>query len=260
MVRTVPGAFHAVYCHTPARWLYRDDYLSAGRGRSWREALASPAFGPLRHIDRSAAHRADLYIGNSRAVVDRIKTVYGIDAVLVPPPVDTARFTPTPRGERLLAISRLLPYKNVDVLVQAATKLSVGLDVVGDGPELRRLQALAGPSVTFHGPLSDPAVVDLMQSARAVCIAAEEDFGLVAVEAQAAGKPVIAYGRGGALETVEDGVTGILFDRLTIDAVVVAIDAVDAISLGPEEIANRADRFSVAAFRRRLTEVVSAQG
>jgi glycosyltransferase involved in cell wall biosynthesis len=256
MARSAPDAFHAVYCYTPARWLYRDDHLSVGRQRSLQRVLASPMIGTLRHLDRKAARRADLYIGISHAVQRRIKHVYGIDAAMVHPPVDVERFRPTPRGERLLVISRLLPYKRVDLLVRAATQIGIGLDVVGDGPLLPALREIAGPGVTFHGGVDDAAVVELIEGCRGVCVAAEEDFGLVAVEAQAAGKPVIAYGAGGALETVEEGLTGVLFRERNHDSVMAAIEAAERIETAPEVIAQRAQRFSRAAFRSRLTSVL----
>lgn len=126
---------------------------------------------------------------------------------MVPPPVEVDRFRPRARGERLLIVSRLLPYKHVELVVRAATRVGAGLDVVGEGPLFQELRQLAGPSVTFHGGASDETVVELMEGCSALCVAAEEDFGIAAVEAQAAGKPVIAYGRGGSLETIDEGVT-----------------------------------------------------
>ena len=192
-----PTALHVVYCYTPARWLYGGEHLDGLASRSARQSLLEPALGVFRRIDRRAAHRADVYIGISQNVQRRIRSTYGINAVVVPPPVDVDRFRPTPRGERLLTVSRLLPYKHVDLLVRSATRSGVGLDVVGEGPMLSFLREIAGPTVTLHGGVSDEAVGQLMERCSAVCVAAEEDFGLVAVEAQAAGKPVIAYGRGG---------------------------------------------------------------
>jgi glycosyltransferase involved in cell wall biosynthesis len=256
IARSTPRALHVVYCYTPARWLYGGKHLQIGPGLSARQALASPALGLFRRIDRKAAFRADLYIAISRAVQRRIHAAYGIEAAVVPPPVDIDRFTPTPRGERLLAVSRLLPYKHVDLLVRAATRSGVGLDVVGDGPMLPYLREIAGPTVALHGGASDDAVIQLMEGCRAVCIAAEEDFGLVAVEAQAAGKPVVAYGRGGSLETIEKDVTGVFFQDLTEDCLLDAVAASDRLETPPESIARNARRFSRNAFRSGLMHAI----
>ena len=256
LVRVRPGAFHAVYCHTPARWLYRTEHLAV-RGRSpVRYAAASLLARPLRRSDQHGARRADLYLANSENVRRRIMMAYGVGATVIFPPVDVDRFRPRPRGERLLVISRLLPYKRVDLIVEAATRLGLGLDVVGDGPTLPALRAVAGPRVAFHGAVSDETVVELIEGCRAVCVAAEEDFGIVAVEAQAAGKPVVAYGYGGSLETVEEGVSGVFFGRPSVDEVVAAIRAGDRLATAPDDIAARAKRFSVQAFRERLVGVL----
>jgi glycosyltransferase involved in cell wall biosynthesis len=255
MARASPSALHVVYCYTPARWLYRDEYLNLRDARA-RQALMRPVLGSFRRLDRSAAVRADLYIGISAAVQRRIRNAYGIDAAMVPPPVDIDRFRPTPRGDRLLTVSRLLPYKHVDLLVRAATRAGVGLDVVGEGPLLPALREIAGPTVTLHGGVDDATVVELMQACSAVCVAAEEDFGLVAVEAQAAGKPVIAYGRGGSLETVEEDLTGVFFHERTEESVIAAIAGCERLDTPPDRIAERARRFSREAFRARLTQAI----
>ncbi|MDQ6807156.1 MAG: glycosyltransferase [Actinomycetota bacterium] len=256
MARVNPRAFHAVYCYAPARWLYSAEHLKAQDTRSLRHTIARPVLGPFRRLDRDAALRADLYIAISANVRRRIRSAYGIDAALVPPPVDIDRFRPTPRGERLLTVSRLLPYKHVELLVRAATRAGIGLDVVGEGPLLPALREIAGPSVTLHGGVGDDEVAELMQGCRAVCVAAEEDFGLVAVEAQAAGKPVVAYGRGGSLETVDEGLTGVFFHERTEESVIAAITASESLDTSPERIAERARRFSPAAFRARLAQVL----
>ena len=256
IARAVPGALHVVYCHTPARWLHGGEHLQNASGRSRRQAVARTTFGLFRRVDCKAARRADLYIANSKIVQHRIRSTYGIDAALVPPPVDVDRFHPSPRGERLLVVSRLLPYKHVGLLVRAATRMGMGLDVVGEGPLLNALREIAGPSVTLHGAVEDEVIVELMQNCRAVCIAAEEDFGLVAVEAQAAGKPVVAYGAGGSLETVEEGLSGVFFTERTEDSVIAAIAASEHLDASPQVIAARARRFSRAAFRARLDHVL----
>ena len=259
LVRTSSRALHAVYCHTPARWLYRNEHLAADRRSSMKYAVARPLLGHLRRGDQRGASRADLYIANSENVRRRIIMAYGKDAAVIPPPVDLDRFHPRARGERLLVISRLLPYKRVDLVVDAATRLGLGLDVVGDGPMLPALRALAGPSVAFHGAAPDATLVELIEGCRAVCVAAEEDFGIVAVEAQAAGKPVIAYGSGGSLETVEEGVSGVYFRRPEVDQVIAAIRAADRLETAPEAIAAQARRFSVGAFRARLVALLSRE-
>jgi glycosyltransferase involved in cell wall biosynthesis len=256
MVQTTARALHVVYCYTPARWLYRDDYMVAGEHFSWREKLIVPVSGAMRRVDRRAARRADLYIAISSEVRSRIAQAYGLESEVIYPPVDVERFTPLPRGERLLAIARLLPYKRVDLVIRAAERLGLGLDIVGDGPMLDALRGIAGESVTFHRSVSEAAVADLLENCRAVCVAGEEDFGIVAVEAQAAGKPVIAYARGGALETVTEGITGILFEQQTEDSIVAAIEACEAIDTPPEVIATYAERFSRETFRRRLVAVI----
>jgi glycosyltransferase involved in cell wall biosynthesis len=252
-IRAAPGTFHAVYCHTPARWMYGGEYLGAS---SRRQRLLRPALAPLRRADRAAARAADLYIANSENVRGRIRATYGHDAAVVPPPVAVERYAPTPRGERLLMVSRALPYKRLDVVVRAASQAGIGLDVVGVGPHLPVLKAIAGPHVTFHGTVDDAELTRLMQGCRAYVLPGEEDFGMTPVEAQAAGKPVVAFAAGGALETVEDGLTGVFFERHEPAAVLDALRRCDSVRTAPGVIAQRAARFSRERFRERLLAVL----
>jgi glycosyltransferase involved in cell wall biosynthesis len=258
MARTTKEAVHVVYCYTPARWLYRDDYLTSGGRRASRQSLLAPFGTPMRRFDDRAAHRADAYIAISEVVRQRIRRAYGIDAPVVYPPVHTERLAPAPRGERLLVISRLLPYKRVDLIVAATRRLGLGLDVVGDGPLLDDLRSAAGRSTTFHGAASEATVTQLLESCSAVCVAGEEDFGLVAVEAQAAGKPVVAYGSGGARETVKHGLTGVLFREQTVPCLIDALSACAELTTPPEQIAANAARFSVGAFADGLKRAIAA--
>jgi glycosyltransferase involved in cell wall biosynthesis len=247
-VRTAPESFHAVYCYTPARWLYGADHLGASR----RKQALAPVIGVVRRWDRTAARRADLYIAISNGVRDRIRQQYGLEAPVVYPPVDVDRFTPRERGERLLVVSRLLPYKRVDLIVDAATTAGIGLDVVGTGPALEDLRRRAGPTVEFHGRLADDEVTKLMEGCRAFCLPGHEDFGITPVEANAAGKPVVAFAGGGVLETLEDGVSGAFFTQQEQADVLGAIERCDAIDTSPEAIRTLARRFSSKTFRERL--------
>jgi glycosyltransferase involved in cell wall biosynthesis len=179
-----------------------------------------------------------------------------VDAPVVYPPVDVGRFRPRERGERLLVVSRLLPYKRVDAIVEVATRAGIGLDVVGTGPALEDLRRQAGPTVQFHGRLDDNAVSKLMESCRALCLPGKEDFGITLVEANAAGKPVVALAAGGALETLEEGVTGAFFARHDPEDVLDAINRADRISTSPEAIAASARRFSRHAFEAGLRRVL----
>lgn len=251
-VRVAATSYHVVYCYTPARWLYGGDHLGASR----RSQALRPVLGVVRRWDRRAAHRADLYVAISNGVRDRIARQYGVDAPVVYPPVDVDRFYPSGRGERLLVVSRLLPYKRVDVIVDAATQSGIGLDVVGVGPALADLQRRAGPTVRFHGRLPDSDVGVLMQQCRAFCLPGMEDFGITPIEANAAGKPVVALAAGGALETLEDGVSGAFFTRHQPDDVLRAIERSDQIDTPPEAIASMARRFSLENFRASLLRVI----
>ncbi|HZV73357.1 MAG TPA: glycosyltransferase [Conexibacter sp.] len=252
-VQTAARSFHAVYCHAPARWLYGGEHLDGRR----RHALR-PFIGALRSWDRGAARRAHLYIANSQEVRRRIRRHYGVDAPVVYPPVDVGRFRPRARGERLLVVSRLLPYKRIDAIVDTATRAGIGLDVVGTGPALEDLRRRAGPTVAFHGRLGDADVTALMEGCRALCLPGKEDFGISPVEAHAAGKPVVALAAGGALETIEEGVTGAFFTRHDPDDVLDAIDRCDRIAAHPEQLAAAARRFSRHAFEAGLRRVLHA--
>jgi glycosyltransferase involved in cell wall biosynthesis len=253
-VRPRPHALHVVYCHTPARWLYRgEEHL----GRAFGPALLAPLTSPLRRWDCAAAQRASMYVANCEHVRRRILSVYGRDAAVIHPPVDVARFTPRPRGERLLVVSRLLPYKRVDLIVQAATRAGLGLDVVGTGPCLGDLREIAGSTVTFHGKVDDHALRELFEQCRALCVAATEDFGIAPVEANAAGKPVVAYSEGGVLETQEDGHSAAFFDELTEEALLDAIGRADELDTPPADLAAVAGRFSAAVFRERMRALVT---
>jgi glycosyltransferase involved in cell wall biosynthesis len=247
-VRTGEDTLHVVYCYTPARWLYAVEHLGASRQRQALE----PGLGILRRWDRRAAARADLYIGVSNEVSRRIKQRYGITAPVVHPPVDVDRFQPSERGDRLLIVSRLLPYKRVDLVVDAATRAGIGLDVVGTGPAMTDLRRRAGPTVTFHGGLADADVTSLMQGCRTFCLPGKEDFGMTPIEANAAGKPVVAFAGGGALETVQDGVTGRFFKRPTVEDVLDAIGRCEDVATAPAELAKAAHRFSRDSFRANL--------
>ena len=252
-VRTATETTHVVYCHTPARWLYGEQYL--GR-RSARQRVASPLLGAMRRWDRGAARRADRYVANSENVRARIRANYGIEADVVYPPVDVDRFTPRPRGERLLVVSRLLPYKRVDLAIEAANRARLPLDVIGSGPSYKQLAALAGPTVRFDRRLPDAAITELMENCRALLLPGDEDFGITPVEAMAAGKPVVAFARGGALETLEDGVSAAMFTEPTADAVLAALRRVDTIETSPERLAEHGQRFSREAFREGVLAAV----
>lgn len=253
-VRTAPETTHVVYCYAPARWLYSPERYFGQRSLSHTAARAlNPA---LRRWDRRSAQHADGYITIADNVRRRVHAAYGIDSQVVYPPVDVDRFTPRPRGERLLVVSRLLPYKRIDLAVRAATKLSIGLDVVGTGPSLRDLQAMAGPTVTFHGRLDDGSVTEMMERCRALVMPGEEDFGIVPIEANAAGKPAVVYAAGGALETMVDGETAAYFHEPTVEALAAAIHRSDALKTEPEALGRHAERFSTDNFRVALVRAV----
>ncbi|MBO9170999.1 glycosyltransferase [Rhizobium sp. L245/93] len=262
-----PDQLHVAYVHSPIRyaWDLQHAYLARNRNPVTR-LLARPLLHKLRIWDTRTANGPDLLLANSHFVARRIRKVYGREAkVLYPPANLSTRQQEAAKGDHFLAASRLVPYKNIEAIVRAFGELpDQRLIVAGDGPEAAHLQTIAGANVTFSGFVSDTALRDLMATARAFIFAAEEDFGIISVEAQSEGTPVIALGRGGSCETVVDGRTGLFFDRPEPSAIAASV----RLFLGREgefSLENckaQAARFSAEQFRSGLrahvNETISA--
>jgi len=267
-VRVPPGALHVCYCFTPMRyvWDLYDDYFGSGAGRMTRTLMPVMA-AALRRWDRRTAAGVRHFIAISRFIADRIRRAYGREADVICPPVDVARFRlEEAQGEFYLVVSALTPYKRVDLAVEAANRLRRRLLVVGSGPEERRLRGLAGPTVELLGWRDDTEVAELYARCRALIFPAVEDFGITPLEAMAAGRPVIALGRGGALETVvppggAEPPTGLLFDRQTVEGLVDAIGRFEAgvVHFEPKALRRHAEVFDRPIFRERIQAYLQAK-
>lgn len=251
---------HICYCLAPTRYVWQLDSYTAreGIGNSVR-ALLRPLIALLKRWDYGAAQRVDHFIAISTDIQQRIKKFYNRDSVIIYPPVDTSRFQPVPAnevGDYYLIVSRLIPYKRIDLAVQAANRLGFQLKIAGKGRDLDRLKSMAGPNVEFLGYVSDEKLPGLMARCKAFIFPGFEDFGIAPVQAQAAGRPVIAFGGGGALDTVIPGKTGVLFDELTVDSLVKVMQQFDASAFDPAEIRKHALRFDSSVFEHAITEYV----
>jgi glycosyltransferase involved in cell wall biosynthesis len=259
-VRTSTGQLHIDYCLTPTRYVWNyDSYVNReGLSRIARLAL-HPLIKRLQRWDRRAADGVDHFVAISREVQARIARFYQRDSVIIYPPVHTERYRPgnDPTGDYFLVASRLIPYKRIDLAVRACTELRVPLIVVGDGRDRAALEAMAGPTVEFRGRVPDDELAGLMAYCRAFIFPGYEDFGIAPVEAQAAGRPVIAYAAGGALDTVIDGETGLFFVQQTADCLADAIRRLVAVSFDPVHIHRHAQRFSVERFKAELGAFVA---
>lgn len=260
-VVTGPGQLHLSYMHSPMRyaWDLQHQYLrESGLARGLKSALARAMLHYLRGWDSRSANGVDAFAANSSFIAQRVLKTYRRSATVIYPPVDTARFQPVAQKDgHFLAASRMVPYKRMPLIVEAfAAMPRHRLVVVGDGPELPRIRALAQgrPNIEVRGFVDDAELVRTMQRARAFVFAAEEDFGIAPVEALACGTPVIAYGRGGALDTVVDGLTGLHFHEQSAGAIVEAVQRFDARpgAIDPVACRRQAERFSVEAFRARF--------
>jgi glycosyltransferase involved in cell wall biosynthesis len=263
-----PGrARHICYCHSPMRyaWDQFEAYFGPARvGSAASRWFYRPLLARLARWDASTASRVDRFVANSAHVAARIRRYYNRDATIVHPPVDTVFYHPaavSPEGHFLI-VSAFVPYKRIELAIEACRRAGVRLRIVGDGPDRRRLEHIAGPEVAFLGRLTDEEVRDEYRRASAVILPGEEDFGIVPVEAQACGRPVVALGLGGAIETVIDGETGVLFREPTVESLTAALARVVTIPFDSQRIRVHAEQFArdrhAHAMQRVIDETMAA--
>jgi glycosyltransferase involved in cell wall biosynthesis len=258
-VTTRADQLHICYVHTPIRyaWDLQQQYLqSAKLTRGLKAGLTQLVLHYLRLWDVASANRVDHFIANSRYVARRIHKTYRRSAKVIYPPVAIDRFSPhSQRDDFYFVLSRFVPYKRVDLIVEAFTRVGLPLIVVGDGAERQYLQSMAGKNITFLRHQPEATIVDLMQRCKAFVYAAAEDFGIALVEAQAAGAPVIAYGKGGATESIIPGKTGLLFAEQTVESLIDAIKDFEAgqVKFSQSVIRQNAERFAPERFQQELS-------
>jgi glycosyltransferase involved in cell wall biosynthesis len=269
-VITGPDQMHICYCHTPLRyaWDLQHQYLrQTGLTRGLRSLSARLLLHYMRMWDLRTAVSVDKFVANSAYIARRIHKYYRRDAQVVHPPINLEKFTPRlDKEDFYFTASRLVPYKRVDLIVAAFAQMpDRRLIVIGDGPEMERIAKLAGPNVTLLGYQSNEVLRDHLQRARAFIFGAEEDFGILPVEAQACGTPVIAFGKGGALETVigldnaeGKAPTGLFFDAQTVPSLVDAVRRFEAVQINPADCRAWATGFSIDVFRDALTRIISS--
>lgn len=264
-VRVPPGVGHVCYCHTPMRYAWDSEFM-AGERLGPAERLAFKALTPyLRRTDRRGARGVDSFVANSSFVAGRIEQYYGRDSTVIHPPVDVDRFIGNQRiaaaDAPYLLFGRLVPYKKADIAVQACVRLGRSLRIAGDGRDMKRLRELAAGSaqIEFLGKVGDDAVPELFASSRALLFPGLEDFGIVPVEAQAAGLPVVAYGVGGARDSVLDGTTGVLYPDQSVDGLVAGIERFESLSLDDEALRAHARNFAPERFRQRFGALLADQ-
>ncbi len=253
-----PGAVHVCYCHNPFRYAWLEREATRRRAPGAAAAPLRLLLSRWRQWDWIAAQRVDRYVANCRLTAERIRRYFGRESTVLHPPVELARFRPGRVRDHYLVVAELMAHKRIDVAVEAFNRLRKPLTVVGDGPELRRLRRLGGPTVTFAGRLPDADVASLMRCARALVVTAAEEFGIAAVESLASGRPVIALGSGGVLESVREGETGTYYgasDPAALAAAVVARSI--PLAIDPEACVRAARRFGTERFQTALRAIVA---
>jgi len=257
-VKTHKHQTHISYISTPMRyaWHMREEYLNLHRlTNPIVRAAANGTLSLLRHWDASASVRSDALIANSAWTASHIGEAWGRESQIIYPAVDVKRFSPAKQREKFyLLVSRLVPYKMSTEIIKAFNKLELPLIIVGDGPDLPHIQRIAKENIHIIGYQPDSVVTDLMNKAKAFVYMAKEDFGIAMAEAQAAGCPVIAYGKGGAVEIVQDGKTGLLFSDQTSESMIATVRQFENMKLSSEAAVKNADRFSAERFRQELLE------
>lgn len=257
-VRVPRGAVHVCYCHAPFRYAWNERQRALEEVPAALRPLLRRQLTWMRGWDLAASRGVDAYVANSQLTRERIRRFYGRESTVIHPPVETHRFSVGVPGDALLLVTELVPHKRVDVALEAARRVSIPIQVVGAGPAYASLHE-AYPEATFLGRVGDEELAGLYASARAVVITSVEEFGITAVEAQAAGRPVVAAGAGGVLETVLEGETGLFAAPGDVSAFAAAIEAIDRIGFQSSRAVANAQRFSVASFQERLSRFVAEE-
>jgi glycosyltransferase involved in cell wall biosynthesis len=253
------NSLHICYCHTPMRYAWNMYYEYFNKQQvGLISRITIPFFiNYLRIWDIVSSNRVDYFIANSKNVSQRIKKFYNRSSVVIHPPIDTDFFQPgILKKDFFLIVSALAPYKKISLAIETFNQLKAPLKVVGIGSEFRRLKKMAKSNIEFLGWVSNEELLELYQQCRAFIFPGEEDFGICPLEAQACGKPVVAFARGGILETIIDGKTGVFFHKPTVDALTQAIDKVEKISFNKESIRQNALRFSKEKFKQKICEYI----
>lgn len=262
--KTRPGQIHIAYIHTPIRyyWSHYQEFkreFSFGKLTPLIRPIIPPFVRWMRRLDLDSVNDIDTFIANSTITQSRIKNYYHRPSTIVHPPVDVNRFTPPPHTNRhgFVMWGRHVPYKRFDLAIAACNALQIDLTIIGDGPDTQRLKKLAGPTIHFTGRVSDSELVDHAQHASAFLMPNEEDFGIAAVEALAAGTPVIGFAKGGVLDIVDDGETGVLFYNQTVASLTDAMKRFETLSFLPATLHRRAKRFDKGLFATKMRKIVS---
>jgi len=258
-VITRPKTLHICYCHTPTRYAWDDShkYIREFGYPSFIQRIIPFFLNYLRIWDEQASQRPDKFIANSEFVAWRIKKYYHQEAIVIPPPVKSDLFYVSPKiDDFFLVVGRLLPYKRIDIVVEAFNKLGWPLKIVGGGPEFKKLQKMAGPSIEFLGLISDEKLRGLYAGCQAFIFPQEEDFGIVALEAMASGRPVIAYQAGGALEIIKDGESGIFFKEQSVDSLIEALKRFRLTFFDSKKIREESLKFDKEIFKKKIKDFV----
>jgi glycosyltransferase involved in cell wall biosynthesis len=246
------NAVHVCYCHNPFRYAWNAREATLRAHNPVVRAGLGVVLQRWRQWDWIAAQRVDRYIANSETTRRRIARYFTREAEVVHPPVEVERFTPGVVGEHYAVLSELMPHKRIELAVRAFNQLRRPLVVIGDGPDARRLQRIAGPTIRFTGRVTDAEVARLLATSRALIVTATEEFGIAAVEAQAAGRPVVALDEGGVTESVQEGRTGVFYEQATPEALAEVVAAFDPLSIDPADCVANAQRFGRAAFAQEI--------